>query len=242
MPDPLPPDSTSTDRNIEYSIILPIYNEEESLEFLFAEILQALTPMRCSYEIIFINDGSTDRSLPILEEFWQRLPEIVKIISLPHKEGQTNALRTGFESVQGRVAITLDGDLQNDPADIPRLLAKMDQGYDCVCGWRQSREDRLLKAFLSKLGNVLQRVLTGLKIHDISCTLRAYRRECLKDIKLEWEGQHRFIPLTLSRKGYKVGEIVSHHRKRRFGVSKYSHKRIFKVIIDFLKIVTAKGQ
>jgi len=144
--------------------------------------------------------------------------------------------------VRGNVAVTLDADLQNDPADIPKLLKKMEEGYDCVCGWRKSRQDTLLKAGLSKFGNIMQRLLTGMRIHDVSCTLRAYRKECVPDIALNWEGQHRFIPLSLSLQGYKIGEIVSNHRKRQFGSTKYSHKRIFRVVSDFFKILKTKGK
>jgi len=220
----------------EYSIVIPVLNEEESLEVLFSELKTQLDALQASCEIIFINDCSTDRSLPIMESLRQQYPELVYIVTLPQRSGQTYALRTGLKVARGAVVITLDADLQNDPADISKLIARMREGYDVVCGWRRDRQDPPLKKVLSKLGNVLQRIFTGMKIHDVSCTLRAYKRECLADLKLQWEGQHRFIPLMLSKKKYKIGEIVSHHRTRRFGYSKYSHKRIFKVIADFFKV------
>lgn len=222
---------------IEYSVVVPVYNEEESLKPLLSEILQAMTSLGCAYEIIFVNDGSCDGSSAVLREFELEVPELVRVISLLERGGQTHALRKGLEASRGRVVITLDADLQNDPADISKLLAKMAQGYDCVCGWRKDREDTPLKAGLSKLGNILQRLLTGMKIHDVSCTLRAYRRECLDKIILDWEGRHRFIPLSLSLQGCRVDEIVSHHRGRKFGRSKYGHRRIFRVVRDFFKVL-----
>jgi hypothetical protein len=138
--------------------------------------------------------------------------------------------------------ITLDADLQNDPADIPRFLSKLEEGYDVVCGWRRNRQDGKIKSWLSFLGNRLQRLITGAGFHDISCTLRACRRECLEDLALQWDGQHRFIPLMLYRQGYRIGEVTTHHRKRRFGASKYRHRRTFKVIRDFGVMIREGGQ
>lgn len=227
-------------RRIDYSIVVPVYNEQESLKTLLAEILTVVTPLNSRYEIIFVNDGSCDQSPQILEEFIRQLPEVIRVVHLKTRSGQTYALREGFQKIQGNVIITMDADLQNDPADIPRLLKKMDEGYDCVCGWRRDREDAPFKAWLSKSGNVLQRAVTRLKIHDVSCTLRAYKKGCLRNLHLEWEGQHRFIPLMLSLEGYKIGEIVSRHRRRQFGKTKYNHHRIFRVVGDFLKILSTK--
>ena len=226
---------------MDYSIVIPIFNEEESLRPLFNEIKAAMAICTGSYEIIFVNDGSSDQSASLLNGFLQEQSAIVKVIGL-QRQGQTKALKEGIAQAQGNIVVTLDADLQNDPADIVRLIAKMKEGYDCVCGWRKSREDTFLKSILSKTGNVLQRLITGLAIHDVSCTLRAYKRQWAMKIPLNWEGQHRFIPLSLSLQGCKITEIVSHHRQRQFGISKYSHKRIFKVIIDFFRILQAKGR
>lgn len=220
-----------------YSIVIPVYNEEESLQSLFDEILSGLTDVHAPFEIVFINDCSSDRSPDILEQLKKEFPALVRVIHLKNRSGQTFALKQGINAADGDVIITLDADLQNDPADIPKLLKKMGEGFDVVCGWRKSRQDKFLKAMLSKTGNVLQRVMTGMCIHDISCTLRAYRKECAKNVPLEWEGQHRFIPLSLSLRGYKIGEIVANHRLRKYGYSKYSHKRIFKVVIDFFRVL-----
>ncbi|MCK5012929.1 MAG: glycosyltransferase family 2 protein [Candidatus Omnitrophica bacterium] len=228
---------------VNYSIIVPVYNEEESLMPLFSELLHVMTPLNQSYEIVFINDCSSDESPMIMENFQKEFPEVVHVIHLPQRSGQTFGLRKGLDACHGMIAVTLDADLQNDPADIPKMLEKMKEGnYDCVCGWRRSRQDTLLKAGLSKLGNISQRLFTGMKIHDVSCTLRTYKRDCIGKIALNWEGQHRFIPLSLSLQGYCVGEIVSNHRLRKFGTTKYSHKRIFRVIGDFFKVLKAGGR
>ena len=222
----------------DYSVVVPVYNEEESLDPLFREIKAQMDLLGHPYEIIFVDDRSSDTSLAKMESYKSRYPSLVNIVKLPERSGQTYALRKGLDPAKGAVVITLDADLQNDPADIPRLLKKMEEGYDMVCGWRKDRMDRPLKKFLSKLGNVLQRSISGLGIHDVSCTLRAFKSECIPHIDLEWEGQHRFIPLSLSKNGFKIGEIVSHHRQRKFGYSKYSHKRIFRVVADFFKVLS----
>jgi glycosyltransferase involved in cell wall biosynthesis len=224
-------------KEIEYSLVIPVYNEEESLETLIFEIQEVMTSLKGSYEIVFVNDFSDDRSTDILEDYSRKLLNIVRVITLTRRSGQTMALRKGLQESKGKFVVTLDADLQNDPADIPRMLKKLEEDYDCVCGWRKERQDTMLKSKLSKFGNVLQRFFTGLKIHDTSCTLRVYKREYVDKISLNWEGQHRFIPLSLSLQGYKIGEIVSHHRKRKFGITKYGHKRIFRVIFDFFRIL-----
>ena len=231
-----------SEKPINYSIVVPVFNEEGSLKPLFTELLQVMTPLNKPYEIIFVNDCSTDESLPIMEGFQKEFPEAVRIVSLEKRSGQTFGMRKGLDACRGEIAATLDADLQNDPADIPKMLKKMEEGYDCVCGWRKSRQDTPLKAVLSKTGNVLQRLFTGMKIHDVSCTLRIYKKACVDKIALNWEGQHRFIPLSLSLQGYRVGEIESNHRLRKFGSTKYSHKRIFRVITDFFKILKAGGK
>lgn len=228
---------------LDYSIVVPVYNEEESLKPLFSELLKVMVPLNKPYEIVFVNDCSSDQSPAIMAEFEKEFPEVVRVIHLPERSGQTFGLRKGLDASKGAIAMTLDADLQNDPADIPKMLEEMNEGnYDCVCGWRKARQDTLLKAGLSKFGNVMQRTFSGMKIHDVSCTLRIYKRECVDKIALNWEGQHRFIPLSLSLQGYRVGEIVSNHRLRQFGSTKYSHKRIFRVVTDFFKVLKARGK
>jgi len=219
------------------SVIVPVYNEEAALEILCREIMAALAQQREDFEIIFVNDGSTDRSLSILESLANTYAPRIRVITGSGRLGQTAALKRGLDSAQGDTLITLDADLQNDPADIPLLIQKLQQGYDVVCGWRKARQDKPVKSFLSKLANRLQRMLTGLPVHDISCTLRAYRRKCLEELSLSRPGEHRFIPLILSSRGYRISEIEVHHRSRRYGQSKYNHKRAFKVIADFVRIL-----
>ncbi|MBF0385736.1 MAG: glycosyltransferase family 2 protein [Candidatus Omnitrophica bacterium] len=227
---------------LAYSVVIPVFNEQYSLGLLFCELLNVLTPLKVPYEIIFVNDCSDDQSGMTLDRFSREFPEAVKLVNLTQRSGQTEALRAGLQESCGKTIFTLDADLQNDPADIPKLIKELNKGFDCVCGWRKSRYDTKLKTLLSKLGNIMQRAITGLQIHDVSCTLRAYKRECLSSVPLNWPGQHRFIPLSLSLSGYKISEIESNHRKRRFGASKYSHKRIFKVIMDFFRILSERGK
>ena len=220
------------------SVVIPVFNEEESLDALLSELKKGLSTLDSSCEVIFVNDGSTDTSLKKLKDYQAAQNNgFLKIVDLPQRSGQTFALKKGLQSAQGDIIISLDADLQNDPADISRLLEKINEGFDVVCGWRKDRNDPPVKKVLSKIGNILQRAFSGLKVHDVSCTLRAYRRNCLGDLNLNWEGQHRFIPLILSKKGYKVAEVTTNHRSRRFGYSKYNHKRIFKVMADFFRIL-----
>lgn len=226
----------------EYSIVIPVYNEQGSLGVLWGEVSMVMRGLEKPFEVIFVNDGSSDQSAELLSELKRSWPEQIKVIHLMQRRGQTFALRQGLQAAQGTVVITLDADLQNDPADIPKLLAKLNEGYDVVCGWRKQRQDQFLKTLLSKLGNVLQQALTRLSVHDVSCTLRAYQRSCVARIPLNWEGQHRFIPLCLALQGLRVGEVVVNHRERKFGSSKYSHKRIFRVMTDFGRILKARGR
>jgi dolichol-phosphate mannosyltransferase len=226
----------------KYSVVIPVFNEEDSLVPLCEGIEEVMHGMNDFFETIMVNDASTDQSLKILRELQSRFPRSLKIVDLPQRSGQTQALKKGFEVASGDILVTMDADLQNDPADIPRLVAHLHKGFDVVCGWRRARQDKPLKAVLSKSANFMQRCLTGLSIHDISCTLRVYRRSCLKNLRLDREGLHRFIPLCLSLQGYRVGEIIVHHRERRFGVSKYHHRRIFKVVMDFFHIWLSRGE
>lgn len=221
---------------MRYSVVIPVYNEEESIQTLFGELRDQMEKLGEPYEVIFVNDASSDGTPRLLQSFQENEPSVVRIVHLRQRSGQTRALRKGLDEARGRTIITLDADLQNDPADIPVLLKKMREGYAMVCGWRKARQDTFLKARLSKTGNFFQRLLTGLKIHDVSCTLRVFEAEHRNKIRLEWEGAHRFIPLFLVKEGLRVGEIVCHHRPRRFGQSKYTHKRLPKVVTDFFRI------
>lgn len=228
---------------VQYSVVIPVYNEEESLDVLFREVHPVMSALPGRYELILVNDCSNDQTGPILKRLAQENPDIVRVIDLPQRSGQTRAMRVGIDAAKGELIITLDADLQNDPADIPRMLEKMKEDKcHMVCGWRKTRRDTFLKARLSKTGNVLQRTFTGMKIHDISCTLRIFTKETGQKIALNWEGQHRFIPLSASLQGCQVSEIISNHRDRRFGCTKYGHKRIFRVMVDFVRILAVRGR
>ncbi len=222
----------------DYSIVVPVHNEAESLPILWNELKREMEKLTQSYEVIFVDDGSSDRSLEFLADLQNSFPQEVQVIRLAQRRGQTFALKEGLSRIRGKIAMTLDADLQNDPADIPRLLEKMEEGYDVVCGWRRVRMDEPLKRTFSQLANILQRQMTGVPVHDLSCTLRIYKRECLNDVSLTWDGQHRFIPLILFRRGYKIAEVVSNHRKRFYGTSKYRHRRIPQVVLHFFKILS----
>ena len=226
----------------KYSFVIPIHNEEGSISVLFEEIQSVMNSIGADYEVVFVNDGSTDSSDEIITQLSESNPGIISPVVLSERKGQTFAMNEGVKGSKGDFVITMDADLQNDPGDIVEMVKKMEEGYDCVCGWRKARQDTVLKAGLSKFGNILQRLISGLRIHDVSCTLRIYTRECANKIPLNWEGQHRFIPLCLSLQGFNIGEVVSNHRQRKFGYTKYSHKRIFRVMVDFFKILKAKGR
>ncbi len=188
------------DSNIEYSIVVPFYNEEESVTILYESVKRAMDVLRAPYELIFINDGSTDGTYPLLKEIKERDDKVVLVHS-EKKRGQTVSLEAGFGKVRGKVAVSLDGDMQNDPQDIPSLLEELKKGYDFVCGWRYNRKDPASKKITSKLANLIQGNVFKSHLHDISCTLRAYTREAVEALPLKRNGAHRFIPYLLMMKG-----------------------------------------
>lgn len=219
---------------VELSIVVPALNEEGSVEQLYNEITDALR-VGGSYEIIFIDDGSTDKTFEILTNI-QRNDEKVRVIRLKKTFGQTAALSAGFNKARGKVIVPLDADGQNDPADIPRLVAKLGSGYDIVSGWRKKRHDNTLtRTIPSRMANWIIARITGVKLHDFGCTLKAYRAESLEPIRLYGE-MHRFIPALASWGGEKVAEIVVNHRPRTTGRTKYGLSRTFKVILDLITI------
>ena len=218
------------------SIIIPAYNEEQNVFPLFEEITQALHSYSHPYEIIFVDDGSTDRTPHLLKSISQQ-DSRVKCIIFRGNFGQTAALSAGFDLARGEMIVSMDGDRQNDPADIPMLLDIMtNQGYDVVCGWRKRRKDAFLARKLpSLIANRLIASVTGVFVHDYGCTLKAYKKEIIKNIKLYGE-MHRFIPAYASWLGAKVTEVEVNHRPRTAGNSKYSIMRIFKVILDLITV------
>jgi glycosyltransferase involved in cell wall biosynthesis len=226
------PSSTSA---LDLSVIIPLYNEEESITPLYAKLIAALSPLGKSFEIIFINDGSEDHSSEILFRLAAK-DKTVKVIELRRNFGQTAAMSAGFDHAHGQVMIPMDADLQNDPADIPILLAKLDEGYDVASGWRKDRRDKeVLRIFTSRLANWIIGVFTGVKLHDSGCSLKAYRAEILKGTRLYGE-MHRFIPALANLMGAKICEVPVTHHPRAYGKSKYGFKRILKVVLDLITV------
>ncbi len=220
---------------LKLSIVTPVYNEVENLPILFREITEALAPLNLDYEVIAVNDGSTDGSLNVLKTS-AAADSKIKVISFSRNFGQTAALSAGFSHATGEVIIPLDADLQNDPADIPLLLAKLAEGYDLVSGWRKDRHDKLItRKIPSWLANSLIGKITRVKLHDYGCTMKAYHQESLAAVRLYGE-MHRFIPALAAWHGAKITEIVTHHRPRKFGQTKYGIRRTFKVILDLLTV------
>jgi dolichol-phosphate mannosyltransferase len=219
--------------SIALSLVIPIYNEEENLEPLMAEIKHALDSVGCRYEVIFVDDKSADNSVTVLRHLKETYPEIIIV---QHKKncGESAGQATGFQCARGDVVITMDGDGQNDPADIPRLLEALTDEVDCVCGVRRTREDNVVKRFSSRIANRFRNVLTGDRITDAGCTYRAIRRGALQEI-IVFNGMHRFLPSILRFQGRRVVEIKVNHRARTKGVSKYGiGNRMWRGIRDCL--------
>jgi glycosyltransferase involved in cell wall biosynthesis len=219
----------------EVSIFLPVYNEEPNLLPLHAKLDEALKTLDRSAEIVYVDDGSTDGSLKILREIAELDPR-VRVVALRRNYGQTAAMAAGIDAASGRVLIPMDADLQNDPADITRLLKKLDEGYDVVSGWRKNRKDKMItRKIPSMMANRLISWIGGVPLHDYGCSLKAYRRESLQDVRLYGE-MHRFIPIYASWAGARVTEIPVEHHARTMGKSKYGLSRTLKVVFDLMTI------
>ena len=218
----------------EISIVVPLLNEQDNIGPLYEQITQTLTDVY-DYEIIFIDDGSSDNSFDILAEL-QKTDAGMRVICFRKNFGQTAALSAGFAHARGKVIVAIDADLQNDPADIPEMLAKLDEGFDVVSGWRKKRHDNAVTRLLpSKIANWLISRITGVKLHDYGCTLKVYRREVLAETKLYGE-MHRFIPALASWSGARIAEMVVNHRPRTAGAAKYGLGRTLKVILDLITV------
>ena len=218
---------------VAISVIIPCYNEEESIEPLFARLLPVLEALHRPWEIVAVNDGSKDGTLAALQRLASANPSI-KIVDFARNEGQTAALQAGFDYSQGEIIISLDADLQNDPTDIPHLLTKLEAGWDVVSGWRKKRKDCALRRNLpSRMANALISKASGVHLHDYGCTLKAYRRSVLEDVRLYGE-MHRFIPIYAFWNGARVTELPVAHHPRVFGKSKYGLERIMKVLLDLM--------
>jgi glycosyltransferase involved in cell wall biosynthesis len=219
----------------DISVFLPVLNEEPNLRPLHEKMRAALGELGLSAEVIYVDDGSTDASLEVLREIADK-DSRVRVISLRRNYGQTAAMSAGIDAARGRVLIPMDADLQNDPADIKRLLAKLDEGYDVVSGWRKNRQDKALtRKFPSMIANRIISWIGGVPLHDYGCSLKAYRRDVIKDVRLYGE-MHRFIPIYASWVGARVTEIPVEHHARTMGVSKYGLSRTLKVVFDLVTI------
>ena len=219
----------------EISVVIPLYNEEANIEPLLAELLGTLRALGRRFEVICVDDGSADGTFAALVRAVEREPAL-RVIRFRRNFGQTAAMSAGIEAARGDVVVPMDGDMQNDPADIGRLLAELDRGHDVVSGWRRERKDRELGRKLpSRVANRLISAVSGVPLHDYGCSLKAYRREVLDGVRLYGE-MHRFIPVYASWQGARVSELVVNHRPRHTGRSKYGLERTFKVVLDLLVV------
>jgi glycosyltransferase involved in cell wall biosynthesis len=220
----------------DLSLVVPVYNEKDNLPLLMDAILSAMTPLKKKWEVVFVDDGSTDGSLDGLKELARKHSKYVLVAVFRRNFGQTAAIAAGIDHSEGDIIVLLDADMQNDPADIPMLLAKLDEGYDLVSGWRKDRKDnRFTRTLPSNMANRLISWVTGVHLHDYGCTLKAYRREALEGFRLYGE-MHRFIPVFAHSIGAKITELPVRHHPRKFGETKYGLERTVKVILDLFTV------
>jgi len=219
----------------ELSILIPVHDERDNIRPLFDEIRVSLAPT-VSYEVVFCDDGSTDGTEEVLEALHRTFPEQIRVVTLRKRFGKTEAIAAGLSIARGERILTMDGDGQDVSADIPRLLAKLDEGFDMVCGWRKRREDALPKRLTSMLFNSATRLVSGLSLRDFNCGFKLYRREALASIRL-CAGSHRYLPVLIHQQGFRIGEISVGHRPRRSGRSKYGAARFHQGFLDLLSVV-----
>ena len=217
------------------SIVVPVYNESDSIRLLINEIINVMKSHQLLFELIIVNDGSVDSTSNVLENLSIEIKQLT-VINLRKNYGQTAALAAGFDHSNGDIIVTLDGDLQNDPNDIPKLITNINEGYDLICGWRFQRKDKLLNRRIpSQIANRLIGNVTGIHLHDYGCSLKAFKHEIIKDIKLYGE-LHRFLPVLANIEGAKIKELKVNHRSRKYGQSKYGIDRTFRVLMDLLTV------
>ncbi len=217
------------------SIVVPIYNEDENITLLYNSLHQVLSKLNRWYEILLVNDGSTDGTLEKLIELTEQ-DEHVRVLEFRHNFGQTAAMSAGIQEANGEIIITMDGDLQNDPTDIPMMLEKIDEGYDLVHGWRKNRKDTFINRKLPSItANWIISNVTGFPVHDLGCTLKAVKTNVARELELYGE-MHRFIPILAHWRGAKCIEVVTKHHARKFGESKYGISRVFKVVLDLITV------
>jgi glycosyltransferase involved in cell wall biosynthesis len=216
----------------DISVVIPLYNEDESLRELHQQLRSTLSRMNVRYELIFVDDGSTDRSFQVLRDL-KRVDKHVKIIRFRRNYGKSAALSVGFEKAQGNVVVTMDADLQDDPAEIPALRRRLDEGLDLVSGWKKVRRDPISKTIPSRFFNAVTALMTGIRIHDFNCGLKAYRRDVVKTVKVYGE-LHRYVPVLAHWEGFKIGELPVQHRARKYGRTKFGLGRFWKGFLDLL--------
>ena len=233
-PNAIAPATNSSASATEISVVIPVFNEEENIQSLHEKLRASLDGLNLDYEILYVDDGSRDASFEILHSI-AAADARVKLIRFRRNFGQTAAMAAGMDFSRGRVIIPLDADGQNDPADIPRLLAKINEGFDVVSGWRQKRKDNTIRKIPSQIANKMISRVTGVALHDYGCSLKAYRADVMKDVSLYGE-MHRFIPAYAAMVGARVTEIPVRHHARIAGQSKYGMNRIFKVMLDLLVV------
>jgi dolichol-phosphate mannosyltransferase len=228
------------ERPIDISLVVPVYNEEENLPILIREMTEVLQGLGKSYEMIFVDDGSTDGSRALLKRMIAQDPQI-RLLGFKRNCGETAAGAAGLKEARGKVVITMDADLQNDPKDIPKMLDYL-KDYDMVSGWRERREDSRIKRITSKIANRIRNGLSKESVRDSGCTFRTYKRECLQNLKL-YKGMHRFMPTLVRMEGFRVIEIPINHRPRKFGVSKYNTwNRMWRAFVDLLAVRWMKNR
>ena len=224
---------------IDISVVVPVLNEEGSLRELYARLTDTLKGMGKTYELLFVDDGSTDRSYEILADLHREDPD-VRVLSFRRRYGKSAALSVGFSEARGEAIVTIDADLQDDPAEIPNLIAKLDEGYDLVSGWKQDRKDPITKTIPSKFFNAVTGRVTGLRLHDMNCGLKAYRRSVTEQVQVY--GQlHRFLPVFAQNDGFRVGEVPVRHHPRVHGKTKYGARRLLHGFLDLLTVVMVTG-
>jgi dolichol-phosphate mannosyltransferase len=228
------------ERPIDISLVVPVYNEEENLPILIPEMTEVLQGLGKSYEMIFVDDGSTDGSRALLKRMIAQDPQI-RLLGFKRNCGETAAGAAGLKEARGKIVITMDADLQNDPKDIPKMLDYL-KDYDMVSGWRERREDSRIKRITSKIANRIRNGLSKESVRDSGCTFRTYKRECLQNLKL-YKGMHRFMPTLVRMEGFRVIEIPINHRPRKFGVSKYNTwNRMWRAFVDLLAVRWMKNR
>lgn len=217
------------------SVVIPLYNEEESLQPLARDLKTILNPLSIPFEVLLVDDGSTDKSLAVLKQI-TREDNRFRYISFQKNYGKSAALQVGFKNIKGDVVITMDADLQDDPNEIPNLLKKIGEGFDLVSGWKKKRNDPLIKKYSSRFFNYVTRIFSGIKIHDFNCGLKAYRAEVVKDLHVYGE-LHRYLPVLANWQGFSVSEISVRHHARKFGKTKFGISRFFKGFVDLVTVV-----